>query len=179
MCTAFECARKVTLVGLLVFFGEGSTVQLTLGLIICVLCIMLYNNYKPYDAWQNDVLQQAAQVTIFLTLVSHLVTQATSAPDAHEVDAAFNKQIIGDILIGITFMSSLIAVPVSILEVYPDPWKTLVDTRRRVHAARKRLGLGSRKSTPMMSDRSELVGSARDSHAGAPASTGALVSDNL
>jgi hypothetical protein len=42
-----ECFRKVTLVGVFIFVGPGSTVQLAVGLIICVLFIMLYHNLKP------------------------------------------------------------------------------------------------------------------------------------
>ena len=127
----FECARKVTLVGLLVFFGEGSTVQLTVGLIVCVLCIMLYNNLKPYDAWQNDSLQQAAQITIFLTLVSHIVTLASTSPDALEIDKAVSKNVVGNILICTTLITSVLAVPVAVLEVYPNPRHKLVDMKRQ------------------------------------------------
>lgn len=42
-----ECARKIILVGLFIFFGQGSTVQLAVGLTVCVIFITLYHNIKP------------------------------------------------------------------------------------------------------------------------------------
>ena len=68
----FECLRKLVLVSILVFWGRSEVVQLTLGLLTCVLCIILYNNLKPYAVWQNDLLQQICQANVFVTLVRSL-----------------------------------------------------------------------------------------------------------
>lgn len=40
----FECIRKATLVGVPIFLGPGRVMQLFTGLLVCVLCMVLYNS---------------------------------------------------------------------------------------------------------------------------------------
>ena len=133
----------MTLVGLLVFFGEGSMVQLTTGLMICVLCQIAYHNLKPYDTWTNDLLQQACQLTIFITLLSSVIKAGNQkAQDENAdnfggaMDRSFNDAVLGQMLVVFTILSTLMAAGVSVLEVYPDPWGTVFRGKLRV----KRIG---------------------------------------
>lgn len=59
---------------------------LQVGMLICALSIALYNNVKPYDIWQNNVLQQFCQLNIFLTLLGGLVVRAP--PPLHTTSTA-------------------------------------------------------------------------------------------
>ena len=43
------------------------------------LFIVLYNHYKPYDAWQNNFLQQVCQLSIFFTLLAALMIRYNDA----------------------------------------------------------------------------------------------------
>ena len=72
----FECLRKITLIGLPIFFPPGSPPQLIFGLIICFLSYGAYCVYSPYVAADDDFLAQVAQVIIFFSLVSSVVTNA-------------------------------------------------------------------------------------------------------
>lgn len=49
---AVECFRKVLLVGAFILLGQGTTLQMVVGMIVCCLCVMIYNNIKPYESWQ-------------------------------------------------------------------------------------------------------------------------------
>jgi hypothetical protein len=53
-------------------------------LVFTVICIMMYNNMKPYAQWQNDVLQQVCQINIAFTLMVSLVLEGISAQE--EID---------------------------------------------------------------------------------------------
>jgi len=72
----FECVRKILLIGLPIFFPAGSPPQLIFGLIICFLSYGAYCVYSPYVADDDDLIAQVAQVIIFFSLVSSLVTNA-------------------------------------------------------------------------------------------------------
>ena len=41
--------------------------------------IVMYNNFKPYDAWQNNFLQQVCQLSVFFTLLAALMTRYQEA----------------------------------------------------------------------------------------------------
>ncbi|KOO29948.1 cytadherence high molecular weight protein 2 [Chrysochromulina tobinii] len=72
----FECLRKITLIGLPIFFPPGSPPQLIFGLIICFLSYGAYCVCSPYIRDDDDFLAQVAQVIIFFSLVSSVVTNA-------------------------------------------------------------------------------------------------------
>ena len=72
----FECVRKILLIGLPIFVPAGSPAQLIFGLIICFLSYGAYCVCAPYVKYEDDFLAQVAQVVIFFSLVSSLVTNA-------------------------------------------------------------------------------------------------------
>ena len=71
----FECARKICIVGIPVFFAnEGSNiVQLTLGLILCFLSGLVISWVKPYRNQSDDNLQTVCQVSIFFALLAKIL----------------------------------------------------------------------------------------------------------
>ena len=72
----FECLRKITLIGLPIFFPPGSPPQLIFGLIICFLSYGAFIFYSPYIRDDDNFLAQVSQVIIFFSLVSSVVTNA-------------------------------------------------------------------------------------------------------
>jgi len=68
-----ECARKIGQVGLPVFFEEGSTQQLIVGLVICFLSAMVYATWQPHEDPADHLLQKVCQFEIFIALLSALV----------------------------------------------------------------------------------------------------------
>jgi hypothetical protein len=47
-----ECFRKAMLVGLPAFLQFGSLQNITVGIILAITFIVVYNLFKPYDQWQ-------------------------------------------------------------------------------------------------------------------------------
>jgi len=116
-----ECLRKVLLVGVFIVFGAGSAVQLAFGLIVCVAFIILYNNMKPYDVWQNDVLQQMAQANVFVTLLSAVIQRARMVPDPEPLDEDLSDTAMGWILLLLTLLTALCGFVISCVEIYGEP----------------------------------------------------------
>jgi len=113
----FECLRKVLLVGIFIFFGPGSVMQLFVGMIICSLCIVIYNNLKPYDAWQNDMLQQVCQLNIFICLLCGMVIRLSQSLD----DEDYSEEIMGIVLASLTGLTALLILPLTLLEHVEKP----------------------------------------------------------
>ena len=76
----FECFRKLSLVGLPVFFMPGSLEQIVLGLIICFISFGAYMAIAPYRFDQHDRLSQICQAQIFFTCVRRNQTRGVSLP---------------------------------------------------------------------------------------------------
>ena len=69
----FECARKIMLVGVPVFFNVGSVEQLTLGIIVCFGSAMVFFQLAPYEADIDDTLAKICIVEVFISLLSAIV----------------------------------------------------------------------------------------------------------
>lgn len=161
----FECARKVTLVGAFILFGQGSLEQLLVGMMVCAVSIVrdltttraspcppdpqlmmfwsvlrsrqaVYNNIKPYDTWQNNVLQQFCQFNIFVMLLSGLVLRAMAAESP---GAGFNQTsgFIELMLSVLTLLTTMLTLPAALLDQVPDPRATLLLYLRMCHRALK------------------------------------------
>jgi len=100
----FECVRKILLIGLPIFFPAGSPAQLIFGLIMSFLSYGAYCVCAPFMKEEDDILAQVAQVIIFLSLVSSLVTNAYP-----------NDPIMS------AFLPALLAVPVILTVLFETP----------------------------------------------------------
>jgi len=80
----FECVRKISLIGLPVFFAPGTMPQLILGLMICFLSFGAYMALGPFTLAKHDYVSQLAQLQIFFTLLSGVVfnTQESDNPES-------------------------------------------------------------------------------------------------
>lgn len=70
-----ECARRLALTGLLVFFGEGIQ-QIVAASFIALASLFLYSKYRPYQDDARDTLASVAQLMIFIQVFVALLLQA-------------------------------------------------------------------------------------------------------
>ena len=137
MSCATRRGSQVTLVGVFIFFSQGSVMQLISGVLVCVLCIILYNNLKPYQAWQNDVLQQFAQLNVFITLLVAIVHRLNINEDPIGlVDA---DRVMGLILSVLVCFSAVVAFPLALLEQVDDPRLLALRTQDSMRRSRRDL----------------------------------------
>ena len=106
-----ECFRKVLFVGTIMLFGQGSVWQLCGHALVCSF-ISLYNNIKPYDTHNNNLLQQLCQINIFVTLL-RASSSAISPKTLSEGRDEEGRRLL--------HLSSLIALPMTILEGVEEP----------------------------------------------------------
>ncbi|KAL1523434.1 hypothetical protein AB1Y20_018374 [Prymnesium parvum] len=137
-----ECARKMILGGAFIFIANGTTLQLGLGIVCSVLFVMVYNNLKPYAAWQNDVLQQFCQMSIFLTLVAAILQRyidlESSSDPSIEATSTVQSETTGWLLLSVIFLSVALAILMAIIETRPTLGANLgriIHTFRITHTA--------------------------------------------
>ena len=119
-------------------------VQLTLGIIVCMFSIQAYHHYQPYEAWQNDLLQQACQFSIFFTLLTQIITRANDASELNDepispIDKAWSQHVMGWILALSTVASTLSAIPMAFFEVFPNSEESARRAKLRYRRMRRRV----------------------------------------
>ena len=62
---SIECVRRLALAGLLVFFADGTLLQIIVASLIALASLYLYSKYRPYRDDRADSLASMAQLMIF------------------------------------------------------------------------------------------------------------------
>eukprot|EP00937_MAST-01D_sp_MAST-1D-sp2_P003491 g3491.t1 len=68
-----ELFRKLILVGILVFILPDTPTQLAVGALLALIFIVSYAKFSPYQADDDDTLQLACQVAIFMSFFTALL----------------------------------------------------------------------------------------------------------
>ena len=102
-----ECARKLALTGMPVWFEMGSVPQLVFGLLVCFFSFGAYMHLEPYADQKDDTLSQLCQAQTFFALVSAIILQ--SVPP----DSPANRNI-GALLVLLTALPIAFAVLIEI-----------------------------------------------------------------
>jgi len=85
-----ECLRKLTLIGVLLFYRQGTVAQLLVGLLISLGSALMYTFFQPFKARADNIMAMACEVSIFAALLSSLVLdhgEALAAGDVKTVEA--------------------------------------------------------------------------------------------
>jgi uncharacterized membrane protein YwzB len=69
----FECFRRLSMTGLLIFVFRGKASQIVVALIISAFSVVAFVHFKPYLKDENDSLAIVSQVAIFFTLFAALL----------------------------------------------------------------------------------------------------------
>ena len=105
-----ECARRLLLTGMLVFYKDGSNTQIVVALVLAFGSLMVLSETKPYiDPLDNRLAVMALWVTI-LTLLASLMLGAGITEDD-----GYNKDVLGAAMVCINV--SLIVAAVG-LQIY-------------------------------------------------------------
>ena len=125
----FECARKILLVGMPVFFEVGSVEQLAYGLIVCFISFGAFALLRPYASDMDDQLAQLCQMQIFFSLVSSIILKYDRAREGG------GSQNLDYLLCTLTFIPLMFGFVVHVLdEGLYDAW--VVPTKEWVKKTR-------------------------------------------
>mmetsp|Transcript_6475 Transcript_6475/g.11744 ORF Transcript_6475/g.11744 Transcript_6475/m.11744 type:complete len:517 (+) Transcript_6475:4847-6397(+) len=69
----YECLRRLSFTGMLVFFDPGSPPQLCLSMILALVSLLMYANNQPFEKPEENTLAQISSISIFLTLLAGIL----------------------------------------------------------------------------------------------------------
>ena len=70
---SLECIRRLALTGLLIFFSDGTVMQIIVASLIAMVALILYDAFEPYLDDSADRLATFAQLMTFLTLFAAIL----------------------------------------------------------------------------------------------------------
>lgn len=70
---SLECLRRLALTGMLLFFQDGSEMQIVIGAVISIVSLILFGAIQPFLDDKADKLATFAQLMTFLTLYAAII----------------------------------------------------------------------------------------------------------
>ena len=87
---SLECIRRLALTGLLIFFSDGTVMQIIVASLLAMVALILYDAFEPYLDDSADRLATFAQLMTFLTLFAAiLLTTGAIQPYVGEVALSY------------------------------------------------------------------------------------------
>jgi len=98
----FECARKLAVACLPVFFTpSGSVSQLLFGLIVCFVCFGAYVHFDPFEDRHNDLVARVCQAQIFFSLLCSVAFKYDPATKADGTNLGILLVVLWSLPIGL------------------------------------------------------------------------------
>eukprot|EP00519_Triparma_laevis_P016028 CAMPEP_0182496482 /NCGR_PEP_ID=MMETSP1321-20130603/5116_1 /TAXON_ID=91990 /ORGANISM="Bolidomonas sp., Strain RCC1657" /LENGTH=509 /DNA_ID=CAMNT_0024700111 /DNA_START=391 /DNA_END=1920 /DNA_ORIENTATION=+ len=97
----YECFRRLSLTGMLVFFDTGSVLQLCFSIILGILSLQVYTECKPFEEPSENDLVRVSSLSIIFTLIAAIMFKLRSE------DVTENSDRIG---IALIIVNSLVFV---------------------------------------------------------------------
>ncbi|GMI10820.1 hypothetical protein TrLO_g15777 [Triparma laevis f. longispina] len=69
----YECFRRLSFTGMLVFFEPGSPPQLCFSIFLALVGSLMYSYNQPFEKTEENTLAQISSVSIFLTLLAGIL----------------------------------------------------------------------------------------------------------
>lgn len=69
----FDCVRRLSLSGFVVFFGQGSSSQTVVAMLLCFLSLFLFIHMRPFERNSDNNLSILTQISRFFTLFGALL----------------------------------------------------------------------------------------------------------
>ena len=120
----FECGRRLSLTGLLMFVSPGSASQVVVAMILAMISIKVYGYFQPFIEDSDDILAEITQYSIFLTLLSALMLK---------VDMT-NEEGIDDNVLGVALLViNGSAIVMAVVAIMYEPCVTILNFCLKVH----------------------------------------------
>lgn len=106
-----ECVRRLLLTGMMVFFLEGTAVQIVIGIMIALASVKVYGFYLPFIDDGDDVLAEVAQWQTFLVLFGALLIRVDVTSDDEDQQDSY-----GALFIFITIIGPIVGLVITVYE---------------------------------------------------------------
>ncbi|GMH78858.1 hypothetical protein TrLO_g8608 [Triparma laevis f. longispina] len=102
----YECFRRLSFSGMLVFFEPGSASQLCFSIILALISSLTYAYYKPLEKSEENLLAQISSISIFLTLLAGIMIKLKSAlVEANEMEFGFVLILVNTLIFAMRWLA--------------------------------------------------------------------------
>ncbi|KAL3918614.1 MAG: hypothetical protein SGPRY_005948, partial [Prymnesium sp.] len=109
---ALEAVRKLSLLGFLIFFEQGSLDQLMIGLLISLAAAMAYVYFLPFKAKADNAMAIICEVSNFVGLVSVL-----SIRESEDAGQAAENSKLGSFLVTAAVLPVILILPLALIQL--------------------------------------------------------------
>ena len=79
-----ECARRVTLTGVVVFNYPNTAAQMAVTLVLVFVFVMVSESLAPYSSRQDSWLSRVAHIVVFLSMYQALVVKVDVSDESSD-----------------------------------------------------------------------------------------------
>jgi len=134
---SLEAARKLLILGFLMFYEQGSFYQIMVGLLVCLASSMAYTYFHPFKAKTDNAMAILCEVSNFVGLVSALPIRETGISENDE-------STLENFLVTLAILPAAMIIPLSLAQLFLElgvDEKVLYQPFKRPHRLFKRLQL--------------------------------------
>ncbi|GMI30328.1 hypothetical protein TeGR_g14640 [Tetraparma gracilis] len=124
----FDCVRRLSLTGLLVFVFKGQASQIVVAMVLASLSVVAFVHWRPFVKDANDNLAIVSQIAIFFTLLSGLLRKL----DVDKTDE-YDQATFGAVLIFVNSLGIVMVVASQLVKPFTKIFNKL--TSKHLHAA--------------------------------------------
>lgn len=103
----FEMGRKILLTGVAVLILRGTMSQLTVGLLVAVLSMLVYAVWSPFDERATNHFALASQLGLIMTLLAGVLVRSRAA-----LSDGYDEEMVGVMIVVLNLTVPLIGVGV-------------------------------------------------------------------
>ena len=116
----FECLRRLLLSSFLILVDPGSSVQIVVAIIICLIAIKFYSFYNPFVEDSDDHLAEASQWQTFFVFFAALLIRLDATDETPQAQLMLSVLLILIVTTGSVIMTCMVA-----MELYIEHEETL------------------------------------------------------
>ncbi|CAM9531970.1 unnamed protein product, partial [Laminaria digitata] len=108
-----ECARRVTLTGIVVFIYPNTAAQVAVTLVLVFVFVMVSESLAPYSSRQDSWLSRVAHIVVFLSMYQALVVKVDVSDESSE-----SQEVFGGVLLAANICMVAAVIAEAVMVVY-------------------------------------------------------------
>eukprot|EP00904_Undaria_pinnatifida_P008213 jgi/Undpi1/4521/HiC_scaffold_18.g07875.m1 len=108
-----ECARRVTLTGVVVFIYPNTAAQVAVTLVLVFVFVMVFESLAPYASSKDSWMSRAAHIVVFMAMFQALVLKADVSNESTD-----SQEVFGGVLLAANVCMVVAVITEAVMVVY-------------------------------------------------------------
>ena len=112
-----ECARRVTLTGVVVFIYPNTAAQVSVTLVLAFVFVMVSESLAPYASRKDAWMSRVAHIVVFLSMFQALVLKADVSNESSD-----SQEVFGGVLLAANACMVAAVITEAVMVICPLLW---------------------------------------------------------